>query len=152
MTNQIKSGMVPSYDAVEEALQTLDAIHSSGRINYNDYCELHDAITNIEEHSYYKNAISRQEAIDAMAELQGEAATKAELTGISKAWKRIKKLPPVSPEQWIPYGPETEPAFGCYLVTCKNGGIYTGAFTECGWDIDDVVAYNTMVLPKAYKI
>ena len=37
--------------------------------------------------------IDRQKAIDAMAELQGRAATKAELKGISKAWKRIKKLP-----------------------------------------------------------
>ena len=37
--------------------------------------------------------ISRQQAIDEIAELQGRAATKAELIGISKAWKKIKKLP-----------------------------------------------------------
>jgi len=37
--------------------------------------------------------ISRQAAIDAMAELQGRASTKAELKAISKAWKRIKHLP-----------------------------------------------------------
>ena len=42
--------------------------------------------------------ISRQAAIDAMAELQGRASTKAELKGISKAWKRIKQLPPAQPE------------------------------------------------------
>ena len=42
--------------------------------------------------------ISRQQAIDAMAELQGRASTKAELKGISKAWKRIKQLPPIQPE------------------------------------------------------
>ena len=42
--------------------------------------------------------IDRQAAIDAMAELQGRASTKAELKGISKAWKRIKKLPSVHPE------------------------------------------------------
>lgn len=42
--------------------------------------------------------ISRQQAIDAMAELQGRASSKGELTGISKAWKRIKQLPPIQPE------------------------------------------------------
>ena len=42
--------------------------------------------------------ISRQAAIDAMAELQGRAASKGELTGISKAWKKIKKLPSAEPE------------------------------------------------------
>lgn len=41
--------------------------------------------------------ISRQQAIDAMAELQGRASTKAELKGISKAWKRIKRLPSAQP-------------------------------------------------------
>ena len=41
--------------------------------------------------------ISRQRAIDAMAELQGRASTKAELKGISKAWKMIKQLPPAQP-------------------------------------------------------
>jgi len=33
-----------------------------------------------------------------MAELQGRASTKAEFKGISKAWKRIKKLPSAQPE------------------------------------------------------
>lgn len=55
--------------------------------------------------------ISRQAAIDAMAELQGRASTKAELKGISKAWKRIKELQPIQPDivrckdckHWIPY-------------------------------------------------
>lgn len=42
--------------------------------------------------------ISRQAAIDVMAELQGMASTKAELKGISKAWKWIKKLPSVQPD------------------------------------------------------
>ena len=36
--------------------------------------------------------IKREDAIEAMAELQGIAQSKAELTGISKAWKRIKVL------------------------------------------------------------
>lgn len=39
--------------------------------------------------------IKREDAIEAMAELQGIAQSKAELTGISKAWKRIKVLPTV---------------------------------------------------------
>ena len=57
------------------------------------------------------DCISRQAAIDAMAELQGRASSKGELTGISKAWKRIKQLPPIQPKivrckdckNWIPY-------------------------------------------------
>ena len=34
-------------DSVGEALRILDAIHSSGRLDYGDYCELHDAISTI---------------------------------------------------------------------------------------------------------
>lgn len=49
--------------------------------------------------------ISRQAVIYAMAELQGRASTKAELKGISKAWKRIKQLPSAEPARkkgrWI---------------------------------------------------
>ena len=45
-----------------------------------------------------KDLIERQAAIDAMAKLQGRAYTKAELKGISKAWKQIKQLPPAQPE------------------------------------------------------
>ena len=133
----------------EKAIKKLTEIASHAQMNTEK-----DAIRMAIEalkHTDCEDAISRQEAIDVMAELQGRASTKAELTGISKAWKRIKKLPPVIPKQkWILYSPETKPAFGCYLVTCKNGRIYTGVFTEWGWDIDDVVAYNTMVLPKPY--
>lgn len=40
--------------------------------------------------------ISRDEAIDEMAELQGRASTRAEMKSISKAWKRILKLPTAS--------------------------------------------------------
>ena len=35
------------YEDVEEALRTLDAINSSGRLDYGDYCDLHDAISSI---------------------------------------------------------------------------------------------------------
>lgn len=54
--------------------------------------------------------ISREQAIDAIAELQGRASSKGELIGISKAWKRIKQLPPIQPKRgrWI-------------LVTDNNG-------------------------------
>ena len=40
--------------------------------------------------------ISREAAIDEMAELQGRASTKAEMKCVSKAWKRLLKLPTVS--------------------------------------------------------
>ena len=43
--------------------------------------------------------IDRQAVIDALAELQGRASSKAELKGISKVWKRIKKLPSAQPER-----------------------------------------------------
>lgn len=47
--------------------------------------------------------IKREDAINAVAELQGIAQSKAELTGISKAWKRIKALQTVDavPVEWI---------------------------------------------------
>ena len=45
--------------------------------------------------------IKREDAINAMSELQGIAQSKAELTGISKAWKRIKKLPTVDAMQVV---------------------------------------------------
>lgn len=46
--------------------------------------------------------ISRETAIKAVAELQGRAASKSELKGISKAWKRIKALPSAQPnlDEW----------------------------------------------------
>ena len=61
--------------------------------------------------------ISRQKAIDAMAELQGMAASKGELTGISKAWQKIKKLPPAEPKtgKWVDDG---DPL----MLTCGNCG------------------------------
>ena len=40
--------------------------------------------------------ISREAAIDEMAELQGRASTRAEMKSISKAWKRIRELPTAS--------------------------------------------------------
>ena len=49
-------------------------------------------------HGMQDDLISKKAAIDAMAELQGRASTKAELKGISKAWKRIKELQPIQPE------------------------------------------------------
>ena len=143
---------ISDRDNTELSKQLIEALKAQSKHEQNTMQNQPDLETfGVKTGETCADAISRQEAIDVMAELQGRASTKAELTGISKAWKRIKKLPPVTPKQeWIPYSPETKPAFGCYLVTCKNGGIYTGVFTEWGWDIDDVVAYNTMVLPKPY--
>ena len=67
--------------------------------------------------------IDRQAAIDAMAELQGRASSKGELTGISKAWKRIKKLPPIQPEthegHWIPH----ESPDGGVQYECSRCGV-----------------------------
>lgn len=40
--------------------------------------------------------ISRDAAIDEMAELQGRASTRAEMKSIGKAWKRIRELPTAS--------------------------------------------------------
>ena len=45
--------------------------------------------------------IKREDAINAVAELQGIAQSKAELTGISNAWKRIKALPTVDAVQVV---------------------------------------------------
>lgn len=40
--------MVPSAQPdTYEALRILDAINSSGRLDYGDYCDLHDAISEI---------------------------------------------------------------------------------------------------------
>lgn len=52
--NSVKNG-IPAYKAipsveptdVDETLRILDAINSSGRLDYSDYCELHDAISMI---------------------------------------------------------------------------------------------------------
>ena len=34
-------------EAVDEALRVLDSINTSGRLDYSDYCEMHDAICSI---------------------------------------------------------------------------------------------------------
>lgn len=57
--------------------------------------------------------IRREDAIDAMAELQGIAQSKAELTGISKAWKRIKALPAASPWHRVEEPPKEEGRYWC---------------------------------------
>ena len=57
-----------------------------------------DGFAQAQKGKMMSDLISRQAMIDAMAELQGRASTKAEFKGISKAWKRIKKLPSAQPE------------------------------------------------------
>ena len=78
--------------------------------------------------------ISRQAAIDAMAELQGRASSKGELKGISKAWKRIKELPPIQPKRgrWIKLDMHrgladhkcTACKQECYVPTCMGEPMY----------------------------
>lgn len=62
--------------------------------------------------------IDRQALIDAMAELQGRASTKAELKGISKIWKRIKQLPSAQPTL---YGYNIEHLAYIAMVMKKEG-------------------------------
>ena len=74
-----------------------------------EYCREHckyGHYTDLEEEPC-DDAISRQAAIDALAELQGRASTKAELKGISKAWKRIKQLPSAQPDSCEFYDTES---------------------------------------------
>ena len=61
------------------------------------------------------DTISREQAIDAMAELQGGVSSKGELTGISKAWKRIKQLPSIQPE----------------IIRCKDCKYWNKGSCEC---------------------
>ena len=66
--------------------------------------------------------ISRQDAIEAMAELQGKATSKSELLGISKAWKRIKALPSAQLERkgyWIEMGTNKD---GTHSIRCSKCG------------------------------
>lgn len=69
--------------------------------------------------------ISREQAMDAMAELQGRASTKAELKGISKAWKLIKKLPPIQPE------PQYKTNYGFMWLCPKCGLPIHSDYTRC---------------------
>ena len=93
--------------------------------------------------------ISRQAAIDAMAELQGRASSKAELKGISKAWKMIKQLPPAQPElkrgRWI-YKTDlvTAPTGYWECSECKEGRLlYEENFCpHCGADMREVTDGN----------
>lgn len=85
--------------------------------------------------------ISRQAVIDKMAELQGRAATKTELKGISKAWKRIKKLPSVEPERkkgkWEIYVISMLDGEDCRCSECGKTGCvpYWNYCPNCGADM-----------------
>lgn len=76
----------------------LRALLLEGEINQMETIE-----TKTETQNSNGDLIYRQDAIDAMAELQGRASSKGELTGISKAWKKIKSLPSAQPKrgEWI---------------------------------------------------
>ena len=67
--------------------------------------------------------ISRQAAIDSIAELQARAASKTELNVISKAWKRLKAIPSA----------EVEPVKrGHWIKENRNGVEYTAVCSMCG--------------------
>ena len=84
--------------------------------------------------------ISRQAAIDEMAELQGRASTKAEFKGISKAWKRIKKLPSAQPERirgrWIEK-PHVHGVAYCSLCDYELHTNDTNFCPNCGAKMDE---------------
>lgn len=81
--------------------------------------------------------ISRQAAIESIAELQARAASKTELTVISKAWKRLKAIPsaevePVKRGKWIlkSEAPITrEKYWECSLCGCGSDSFDTVYFT-----------------------
>lgn len=98
------------------------------------------------------DVISRQAAIDAMAELQGSTSSKGVLKGISKAWKRIEQLPPIQPKRgkWIKYEQEfmLEGSLGtvqktvreCSVCTAKIAGMVgiMNFCPNCGADMREV--------------
>ena len=105
--------------------------------------------------------ISRQAAIDVLAEMQGRCTTKAALIQNSKIWQQIKDLPSAEP-RWIPVAerlPEpvapsqrrgwflTSNQYGSVTLTCYE--FETSPFRE-GWQTDmTILAW--MPLPEPYK-
>ena len=73
-----------------------------------------------------KKLIELDAAIEAMAELQGRAASKGELTGISKAWKRIKALPSVDAVPVV-HGHWKEDTGGYGFWICSHCGFVSEA-------------------------
>lgn len=68
--------------------------------------------------------ISRKEAIEVLAEMQGRCTTQAELIQNSKIWQQIKDLPPAQPDQkkgnWV-YG---EDEYGIDGYHCDKCGFF----------------------------
>lgn len=83
--------------------------------------------------------IDRQAAIEAMAELQGRASSKAELKGISKAWKMIKQLPPAQPERIRGRWTRDNACSECGCQPWFSGDIHNYNFCpHCGADMREV--------------
>jgi len=53
----------------------------------------------VKEVNKMNDSISRQAAIDVLAAMQGQCASKVALIQNSKIWQQIKDLPPAEPEQ-----------------------------------------------------
>lgn len=70
-----------------------------------------------------QDLISRQDAIDVLAAMQGLCTSKAALIQNSKIWQQIKDLPSAQPEQrWIPVS-ERLPESGHDVIFCDSNGI-----------------------------
>lgn len=70
----------------KDILEHLDYIRSAGRLEYNDYSELHDMVSELEQQPQDGDLISRQAALEAIEIWDSYA----------KTIERIKQLPSVS--------------------------------------------------------
>lgn len=112
--------------------------------------------------------ISRQEAIDALADMHCKSDEDGYVWIIrSDAWARIDALPSVQPEQrWIPCSEQLPPEENKTYWVCTDNGyqhecrwtnanpIWTHLTTDWHWNIFDIPQYTKVVawmeLPKPY--
>ena len=97
--------------------------------------------------------ISRKAAVDAIScNIIVTGRQNAELVAqtIGRFADRIKALPSVKPERWIPVSEKLPEKTGKYLVTVKNGNVYATAY--CAMDKKfNCAAVAWMDLPEPYK-
>lgn len=70
--------------------------------------------------------IRRQDAIDALSEMQGTVAEKGVRKGISMAWEQIKDLPSAHPEQCTDILKAEIKRMKRSFTICINSDYYTG--------------------------